>query len=260
MIQSWSRGVADDNMGEAILVELAGKVARHPWWAARGRLLLALLSRLGDSRDSRVIEVGCGWGTNLTALERAGYHVVGLDISRQALERIDRPDRQLVEADLTQDLPADAPQYDVVLALDVIEHVDDDRAVVRRLAQLARPGGHVIVSVPALPELFSEFDSVQGHRRRYTPETLRAAIDGSGLKIERMIWWGQWMARILGRRKSANRARPGEGNAQVYARYLTVPPWPAPLLLDLMYRMDQGRTLAGRNKTGTSLFAVAVKP
>ena len=63
-----------------------------------------------------------------------------------------------------------------MLALDVIEHIDDDRAAVARLGSLARPGGIVIVSVPALPELFTEFDRIQGHRRRYLPETLRAAF------------------------------------------------------------------------------------
>src|SRR5579871_6488641 len=133
-------------MADAILVDLGDIIERHPWWLARGELLLKLLRRAGHQDPCRIIDVGCGWGTNLSLLESAGYAVSGLDISRGVLERLDRPERDLIEADLSQDLPAVVPEYDVVLALDVIEHADDDRGLIRRLAQLARPGGHVIIS------------------------------------------------------------------------------------------------------------------
>ena len=144
------------------------------------------------------------------------------------------------------------------MALDVIEHIDDDRGAVRRLAQLTKPGGHVIISVPALPALFSEFDRVQGHRRRYTPESLRSAIAGSGLEIVQILWWGQWMARLLEKRTTATRARPGDTSTQVYKRYLSLPPWPGIWFLKLMFLIDEGRTLRGHNVMGTSLFAIAM--
>lgn len=257
MIVSWSRGIADNNMDEGILVELGDLIARHPWWRARTKLLLHLLRRLGCQASYQVIEVGCGWGGNLAALEKAGYTVTGLDVSRNALARLDRVDRMLIEADLSQDLPPDAPDYDVVLALDVIEHIDDDRGAVRRLAQLTKPGGHVIISVPALPELFSEFDSVQGHRRRYVPQSLRDATAGSGLQIVQLFWWGQWMIPLLGKRTAAPGYLP---SVQVYKRYLSLPPWPGIWFLRLMFLIDQGRALRERNVKGTSLFAVARRP
>lgn len=260
MIVCWSRGDADHNMDESILVELAGIIEHHPWWQARGRLVVELLRRLRVDRSADILEAGCGWGTNLALLEVAGYAVTGLDISRLSLERLDRADRKLIEADLTKDLPAGTQLYDVVLALDVIEHIDDDSSVVRRLGQLTKPGGLVILSVPALPELYSEFDEVQGHRRRYTRDTLREAIDGAGLlEISRIFWWGQWMARVLGRRKSARRARPGETGAEIYKKYLALPPWPAGYLMKAMFAIDHRRTLAERNVSGTSLFAIAVR-
>jgi SAM-dependent methyltransferase len=260
VIISWSHGVAQDHMDEGILVELGDLIARHPWWAARSRLVLQLLRRIGRQSPCRIIEVGCGWGTNLCELEKSGYTVTGLDVSRNALVRLDRVDRTLIEANLSEDLPPDAPEYDVVLALDVIEHIDDDLGAVRRLAQLTRPGGHVIISVPALPALFSEFDRVQGHRRRYTPESLRSAIAGSGLEIVQILWWGQWMARLLEKRTTATRARPGDTSAQVYQRYLSLPPWPGIWFLKLMFLLDHRRTLRGRNVVGTSLFTIAFRP
>jgi SAM-dependent methyltransferase len=260
MIVCWSRGDADHNMDESILVGLGDIIARHPWWQARGRLVVALLRHLSVDRSAAILEAGCGWGVNITMLEEAGYAVTGLDISRRSLERLDRTDRKLIEADLTKDLPVSARRYDVVLALDVIEHIDDDSSVVRRLGQLTKPGGYVILSVPALPELYSEFDEIQGHRRRYTYDTLREAIGGAGLlEVCRIFWWGQWMARVLGRRKSARRARPGETGAEIYKKYLELPPWPAPYLMKAMFAIDHKRTLREKNVTGTSLFAIAMR-
>jgi 2-polyprenyl-3-methyl-5-hydroxy-6-metoxy-1,4-benzoquinol methylase len=260
MITRWSAGIADQNMDEQILVRFASTVARHPWWWARARLAIDLLRRLSVLPPASVLEAGCGWGVNLALLDRAGYRVTGLDISRKSLEMLDHSGRTLIEADLCAGLPESVPQYEVVLALDVIEHIDDDQAVIGRLYQLTQPGGYVILSVPALPELYSEFDRIQGHRRRYTPESLRRAFSNSGFDLQDVIWWGQWLARPLARSRSRDRARGEESAMEIYRRHLSLPPWPAPRILDLMFRIDQRRTLARRNKTGTSLFAVARRP
>ena len=172
MITTWSQGEPDAFMPEAILTELSALIRRHPWWQARTRLVLSILERHAIPPPARVLDAGCGWGVTLEALEERGYRASGLDVSRQALERLDRPDRRLIEADLTRPFGSAAiahAAFDAVLALDVIEHLDDDRAALASLGRLVRPGGLMIVSVPALPELFSEFDRVQGHRRRYLP-------------------------------------------------------------------------------------------
>ncbi len=73
MIESWSKGVADESMAEEILVNLAANVRRHPWWRARTALSLDLLERLGVVPPARVLDVGCGWGVTLEALEVRGY-------------------------------------------------------------------------------------------------------------------------------------------------------------------------------------------
>src|SRR4051812_41216328 len=65
MITTWSRGVADENMPEEVLVALADPIRRHPWWSARARLTLELLDRLGVRPPARVLDAGCGWGVTL---------------------------------------------------------------------------------------------------------------------------------------------------------------------------------------------------
>jgi SAM-dependent methyltransferase len=123
-----------------------------------------------------------------------------LDVSRRALELIDRPYRQLIEADLSSDLPESAPQYDCVLALDVIEHIDDDSRALHQLARLAKSPGLVIVSVPALP--------LPGRRPAQRQDTRESAreedfgIPGGGL----------WNSVQPVRSASARRAATGGGN------------------------------------------------
>ena len=248
-------------MAESILVNLAPVVARHPWWNARARLTLDLLAQQGVHPPGRIIDVGCGWGTTLVALERRGYEATGADISRRTLDLLDHADRSLVELDLTAPLhlPADFPPFDAALALDVIEHIDDDRAALTQVGRFVRPGGLVVVSVPALPDLFTEFDQIQGHRRRYLPATLVAAFADTGLTLERWFWWGSWMVPLLRHSRGGHRSRPGDTPEQIYARYLKLPPWPAPWIFRAAFALEHQRALAGKLKQGTSLVAVARK-
>lgn len=260
MIETWSRGDADSNMPEEILVRLSQTVRRHPWTLARASLTLDLLKQQGVLPPSTLLDAGCGWGVTTKIFEAAGYQVDGLDVSRKTLEvLVGSHPRRLIEADLTQPLPANAPTYDAVLALDVIEHIDDDKDTVAKLARLTKPGGVAILSVPALPQLFSEFDEIQGHRRRYLPETLRAAVEGSGLQITRLLWWGSWMVPVLrAQRRRRLAASPDESAAETYLRYIKVPSWPLSWILRCAFAVDHYRTVhtdtAGR---GTSLFVIA---
>lgn len=246
-------------MPSSLLAHLAPLVHRHPWWRARARLVRRLLAAEGIAPPARILDAGCGWGVTFRELEHTGYGVVGLDVDRPALEQLDRerPGRELIEAELTREMPEGVGGYDAVLALDVIEHLDDDRGAVSRLAGLLKPGGLLVLSVPALPELFTEFDEVQGHRRRYTPEALRGACADASLEGLRTFWWGAWMVPLLRRQRSSRKAAAGDSPQAIYARYLALPPWPGPLVLDIAYALEAPRALAGKLRTGTSLFAIA---
>jgi hypothetical protein len=116
----------------------------------------------------------------------------------------------------------------------------------------------VIISVPALPEMFSEFDRIQGHRRRYLPETLQRSFASTGLELERIFWWGAWLVPALRRqRRRPLQAVPGEPPSRTYGRYLRLPPWPIPVVFRVAFALEQRPSLAGKLTTGTSLFAVA---
>ena len=263
MITTWSQGEPDGFMPEAILTELSALIRRHPWWQARARLVGSILEQHAISPPARILDAGCGWGVTLEALEERGYKASGMDVSRQALERLDGPDRQLIEADLTFPLdptPVAHAAFDAVLALDVIEHLDDDNAALTNLARLVRPGGLMIVSVPAGPELFSEFDQIQGHRRRYRPEDVRGAFDHTGLLIEQLFWWGNWLVPLFRTRRRRASGNTDQTPTEIYRRHLKLPPWPVPGLFRAAFAWEESRALSGKTKRGTSLVAVARKP
>ena len=248
-------------MGEDLLTDLGDIVSGHPWWRARARLAVRLLQVHGVPNEASILDAGCGWGVTLAALADNGYKVHGLDVSKRALEKLDAPDRVLIEADLTVPPPAHAHgAYDAALALDVIEHVDSDRAVVENLTYVVKPGGLVIVAVPARPDLFSDFDVVQGHRRRYTPDILSKVFEGTGLHVRQLFWWGEWMVPVLRLHRRARRQPTGEQPIETYRRYLRLPPWPIPVLMRAAFWFEEGRAIQGRTRTGTSLIAVAQRP
>jgi SAM-dependent methyltransferase len=259
MIVTWSEGIPDRNMPEDILTELAESMNRHPWWRARARLALALLAARELEPPARVLDAGCGSGVLLQALEQRGYTVSGLDISRRALARIDRSDRTLIEADLSRCRPPDIEPFDVVFLLDVIEHLDDEKVALRTLNHLLKPCSLIVVSVPARPELFSEFDRVQGHRRRYTPQSLASVFDDTGLEVREILWWGYLMVPLLYFQRRRSKALPGDPPQVIYKRYLKLPPWPVPWFMRLAFAWEQRRTLRHKNDTGTSLIALATK-
>jgi SAM-dependent methyltransferase len=101
--------------------------------------------------------------------------------------------------------------YDAAIALNVLEHIPDDVAALRSFARLVRPGGAVVLIVPAFPIGMSKFDRAIGHQRRYRKDTLRAAIESAGLRIEvlRHVNGPGLIAWIVGMRLL--RMRPGSG-------------------------------------------------
>jgi SAM-dependent methyltransferase len=258
MIESWKTSTAA-GMDDALLVDQVETVRRHPWWHARARLVETLLRALQADTLGTILDAGCGWGVTLEHLERRGFQVAGLDTSLAMLRRLDRPARRLIFADLMRGAPT-GETFDTVLALDVIEHIDDDVQAIGRLAALISPGGRLIVSVPALPELFSEFDQVQGHRRRYLADGLQKVLMRNNLIVERLFYWGAWLVPLLKRQRSKARSRAGDSAAEAYSRYLELPPACVLPLLRLAFAIDTRQALLGRLRTGTSVFAVAAKP
>ena len=112
-----------------------------------------------------------------------------VDVSGPALAKLARRGASVVGALITS-LPFADAAFDLVCALDIVEHVDDDAAALGELSRVARPGAAVLLSVPLHPELWNAFDDFVGHRRRYRPELLTEILGRHGLTIERSAVYG----------------------------------------------------------------------
>lgn len=166
------------------------QLEHHYWWhVAKRQLVLSWLSAHAPP-PACVIEGGIGGATNLQHLWRLGYQVTGLDILPESIERawqlgIARAYRH----DLLQAWPVDAQSQDVVLLLDVLEHLEDPVLALRNAAASLRPGGWILLTVPAYPWLYGDWDRRLGHFRRYTARMLRHQAQQAGLAVAWLNYW-----------------------------------------------------------------------
>lgn len=164
----------------------------HWWFAGRRRILESFVERIVDSlalkeRRARILDVGCGTGANLEMLARFG-DAEGVDVSVDALAFCRARGLRQVRQGEAEHLPYDDESFDLVTALDVVEHLDDDAAGLREMRRVLRPNGRALLFVPAFMWLWGVQDDVSHHRRRYTLPQLKATVRASGFEIERATY------------------------------------------------------------------------
>ena len=197
---------------------------RHWWYRARRKILADLIAREIDlPEDARILEIGCGTGHNLEMLRRFG-RVDGIEIDGAARALASRRLGHAIGDAPLPELPG-VPEhaYDLVALLDVLEHVDEDAASLRSMARRLKPGGRILVTVPAFPWMWSAHDEINHHKRRYTRASLRKAAAEAGLKVEMMSWFNSLLfplaaaarlaGRLTGRNDSDDRLPPKPVNA-----------------------------------------------
>lgn len=112
-----------------------------------------------------------------------------IDISAQALQGLSRSGASVAQG-LISAIPFPDQSFDLVCALDVVEHVDDDERALAELTRVAAPGAALLLSVPLHPEAWTAFDDLVGHRRRYEPAALLAQLEAQGLTLEQSAIYG----------------------------------------------------------------------
>lgn len=161
------------------------------WWYAgrRDAVLKIGASIYKDTFESlRILDAGCGTGINLESLQN-NSNAYGLDISKDALKFSKIRGLQSLVCGSVIMLPFRDEIFDLVFALDVIEHVDEDRAAIRELYRILKPDGRLIITVPAFQFLWSEHDQAHHHRRRYTRSALINILQLGGFENEKATYW-----------------------------------------------------------------------
>jgi SAM-dependent methyltransferase len=167
------------------------RVEQSHWWHIGRRKIIAsfvadICRRVTDRRP-RILDVGCGTGANLLMLSEYG-DAEGVDVSEDALAFCHERGLEKVKLGAAEALPYDDGTFDLVTALDVVEHLDDDLAGLREMRRVLRPGGRVLLFVPTFMFLWGLQDDVSHHRRRYRLPELQRVLEQAGFEVERTTY------------------------------------------------------------------------
>lgn len=245
-------------MDRAVFDRMAALDGEHWWFVARRKILGSVIERVvKPPRNARILELGCGTGHNLAMLARFGA-VEASELDDRAREiataRLGQPVKSVALPDLSQFEPA---SYDLIALLDVLEHVPDDSASLAAILGLLKPGGALLLTVPANPWMWSAHDVAHHHHRRYRKAGIAALAAAAGFRIDLLSPFNSLLfppiaaARALGKWRGDKTG--GEGDDAM----------PPPLLnraLEMLFAAE--RHLIGRVgfPAGVSLISVLRRP
>jgi SAM-dependent methyltransferase len=205
-------------MERIIFDRMAALDQTHWWYVARRRIISDLIAReICPPKGARILEIGCGTGHNFPVLGAFGrVDALEVDAPARAIasERLGRPvgDSPLPELTGVPDA-----SYDLIALLDVLEHIEGDRAALASIKTKLRPGGRILVTVPANEWMWSAHDTVHHHFRRYNPASLRKVAAEAGVRVETLTHFNTILFplaagfRLLGKvtgREEADDAQP----------------------------------------------------
>jgi SAM-dependent methyltransferase len=159
----------------------------HWWHVGRRKIIGTFVEEICSSvkdRKARILDLGCGTGANLLLLSQYG-DAEGVDISDDALAFCRERGLQKVKSGSAEELPYEDASFDLVTALDVVEHLDDDLAGLKEMRRVLKPGGRALIFVPTFMFLWGLQDDVSNHRRRYRLPELKRVMAEAGLEVER---------------------------------------------------------------------------
>jgi SAM-dependent methyltransferase len=162
----------------------------HWWHVGRRRIIATLVEEICEEikdRRPRILDVGCGTGANLLMLSKYG-DAEGVDISEDALAFCRERGLKKVKHGAAEELPFEDGSFDLVTALDVVEHIDDDVASLQEMRRVLRPDGRVLLFVPTFMFLWGLQDDVSNHRRRYRLPELHRVLEQAGFEVERSTY------------------------------------------------------------------------
>ncbi|HEX8351189.1 MAG TPA: class I SAM-dependent methyltransferase [Hymenobacter sp.] len=163
---------------------------QHWWFKARREIVFDLIRNMKLPKEAAILDVGCSGGPLLLALRAAGYeHLTGIDVSESGIELAQQRGLSNVSVMDGSRLDFADKSFDLLIASDVLEHIENEADALREWVRVLRPGGTLLLFVPAHSYLWSQHDEVNHHFRRYSASHLRSVLSGAGLQIERQSYW-----------------------------------------------------------------------
>lgn len=233
---------------------------QHWWFAGRRNAVRQLVHKLRIPHTADILEIGCSAGPLQKQLGKDGFtSLTGIDISETAI--LLAKHRGIQNVSVMDGAKLDFPDasFDVVIASDVLEHIEDENQAVREWKRVLRPGGCMLVFVPAFQQLWTKHDEVNHHYRRYTGRHLRATLAQAGLHLERSSYWNLALFFPTFLIRSVQRALPRHNQAEAYTGDLKEFPSFLNSALTLLLRAENTLLRYASFPVGVSVFAIARK-
>ena len=239
-------------MDRSVYQHMAEMDQRHWWYRARREVLASLIAReVQPPTDAQILEIGCGTGHNLAMLGQFG-RVDALELDEEARALAEkRLGRKVMSAPLPRLAGVKKAHYDMIGAFDVIEHIDDDAAALASIAERLKPGGKLVMTVPAHQWMWSAHDVANHHKRRYSKRALKQLIESSPLKLDRVGYFNSLLFPLAVAERLASKLR-GKEDAD-----LSLPPKPLNAALEYAFAAERHLIARLPLTPGLSLFAVA---
>lgn len=170
-------------MDELVYQQFLNLEKTHWWFIGRRAILFSLLDKfLPKKKNLKILDVGCGFGGMLEGLSNLGY-AMGMEIDMESARTCRDRGFKGICLGSGYDLPIRENSLDIITLFDAIEHIDNDERVLHQCVTALKPGGHMMITVPAYQILYADNDRTSHHLRRYTLSRLKHLIRKEGLKV-----------------------------------------------------------------------------
>ena len=222
------------------------------WFVARRELALQFLFQVVPA-DALILDVGCGTGKGQESFGKLGT-VFGVDFSQDALMFCHERGLERIARANAEALPIQSNKFDVVITLDTIEHIPDDQKAVSEIARILKPGGVIMLNVPAYQWLWGPHDVALMHQRRYTRTQVRKLLESNGFTIERLSYHIFFLFPLVALSRFISKFKRGEPDAKLPS----IPRW-VESIFKVVQRGEAALIARSNLPWGSSIVAVARK-
>jgi SAM-dependent methyltransferase len=233
----------------------------HWWFMGRWHIFTNLVQRELTHRSGEIkaLDVGCGTVTWLGRLEAFGS-AFGVDCAAEAVEFCRNRGRDGVVQGLATGLPFDDESFDLVCALDLLEHVSDDVATLEEFGRVCSPDGRILITVPAYDFLWGRQDEIAHHLRRYTARELQVKVQAAGLVMRKLTYFDTLLFPLITSIRLGRRLFPRSKYSELKSDFTMTQPGTLNDLLAAVFRRESAIVSRISMPFGVSILAVASKP
>ncbi len=245
-------------MEKDFYLQYASVEDKHWWFVARRQIIEQVIRKLSLPKNAQILEAGCGTGGNLQMLSRHGQ-VSAMELDEIACQFANQRQVTTVKRGTLPDNIPFALHYDLILILDVIEHLDDDLSALKALYYKLKPGGYLLVTVPAYQFLWSEHDEINHHKRRYRLQGLKQMVRKAGYEVIYGSYFNTFLFPIVVIVRGLGKLLQKQNNNQ-FSSDLVLPSKPVNQLLTWLFANERYLINRFTLPFGLSILFLARKP